>query len=191
MNGLSDFIYTRPKHTYHGINEALVEQAVLELLQELGWRYEDLADIAPDGPDKRRTSNGEVILPGLLEEAARRINPHFRKRRCSRAALKQVQVTQTPCLIAENRRIHSLLVVGIDVEYRHPDGSIKGDKLRLIDFADLANNDLMVTNQFTVFENCHNRRPDAAPDEKARKAARALCRFGRFSLQSLCSGRCQ
>lgn len=141
------------------ITEALVEQAVLDLLQELGWRYEDPADIAPDGPDKRRTSNGEVILPGLLEEAARRINPHI-PQEALLAALKQVQVTETPSLIAENRRIHSLLVAGIDVEYRHPDGSIRGDKLRLIDFADPANNDLMVTNQFTVVENGHNRRPD-------------------------------
>ena len=141
------------------ITEAVVEQAALDLLQELGWRYEHPAKIAPDGPGKRRTSNGEVILPGLLEEAARRINPHI-PQEVRLAALKQVQVTQTPSLIAENRRIHRLLVAGIDVEYRHSDGSIKGDKLRLIDFADPANNDLMVTNQFTVVENGHNRRPD-------------------------------
>ena len=141
------------------ITEALVERAVLDLLQELGWRYEDPADIAPDGPDKRRTSNGEVILPGLLEEAARRINPHI-PQEVLLPALKQVQVTETPSLIAENRRIHRMLVAGIDVEYRHPDGSIRGDKLRLIDFADPTNNDLMVTNQFTVVENGHNRRPD-------------------------------
>lgn len=141
------------------ITEAVVEQAVLDLLQELGWRYEDPADIAPDGPHKRRTSNGEVILPGLLEAAARRINPHI-PQQVLLSALKQVQVTETPSLIAENRRIHRLLVAGIDIEYRHPDGSIKGDKLRLIDFADPANNDLMVTNQFTVVENGHNRRPD-------------------------------
>ena len=141
------------------ITEALVEQAVLDLLQKLGWCYEDPADIAPDGPNKRRTSNGEVILLGLLEEAARRINPHI-PQEVILPALKQVQVTETPSLIAENRRIHHLLVAGIDVEYRHPDGSIRGDKLRLIDFADPGNNDLMVTNQFTVVENSHNRRPD-------------------------------
>lgn len=141
------------------ITEAVVERAALDLLQELGWRYEDPADIAPDGPGKRRTSNGEVILPGLLEEAARRINPHI-PQEALLPALKQLQVTETPSLIAENRRIHRLLVAGIDVEYRHPDGSIRGDKLRLIDFADPSNNDLMVTNQFTVVENGHNRRPD-------------------------------
>ena len=100
-----------------------------------------------------------MILPGLLEEAAWRINPHI-PQEVLLPALKQVQVTETSSLIGENRRIHRMLVEGIDVEYRRPDGSIKGDKLRLIDFADPSNNDLMVTNQFTVVENGHNRRPD-------------------------------
>ena len=84
------------------ITEALVEQVALDLLQELGWRYKDPADIAPDGPHKRRTSNGEVILSGLLEEAARRINPHI-PQEVRRAALKQVQGAETPSLIAQIR----------------------------------------------------------------------------------------
>ncbi|MDO6729585.1 type I restriction endonuclease subunit R [Marinovum sp. 2_MG-2023] len=139
--------------------EDLVEQVALGILQDLGWRYEDPISIAPDGPDRRRVSNTETLLPGLLQEAAKRLNPGIPDD-ALRAALKQVQITETPSLIEENRRIHRLLVDGIDVEYRRPDGSIKGDKVRLIDFANPANNDLMVTNQFTVVEGGHNRRPD-------------------------------
>ncbi len=142
-----------------GFSEDLVEQVVLALMQELGWRYEDPLSISPDGPNKQRVSNGEVMLQGLLNDAAKRLNPDIPDE-ALQAALKQVQVTETPSLIEENRRIHRLLVDGIDVEYRRPDGSIKGDKVRLIDFANPANNDLMVTNQFTVVEAGHNRRPD-------------------------------
>ncbi len=139
--------------------EDLVEQVALGTLQEIGWRYEDPVLIAPDGPEKRRVSNGDVVLDGLLEEAARRLNPGIPDEALENA-LRQVQITETPSLIEENRRIHRLLVDGIDVEYRRPDGSIKGDKVRLIDFANPANNDFMVTNQFTVVESGHNRRPD-------------------------------
>lgn len=139
--------------------EDLVEQVALGILQDLGWRYEDPVSIAPDGPERRRVSNTETLLPGLLEDAARRLNPGIPDE-ALQAALKQVQITETPSLIEENRRIHRLLVDGIDVEYRRPDGSIKGDKVRLIDFANPANNDLMVTNQFTVVEAGQNRRPD-------------------------------
>lgn len=139
--------------------EDLVEQAVLAIMQELGWRFEDPVAIAPDGSNRQRAAYGEVILSGLLVDAARKINPHIPEE-ALQLALRQVQVSETPSLIEENRRIHRLLVDGIDVEYRRPDGSIKGDKVRLIDFANPANNDLMVTNQFTVVESGHNRRPD-------------------------------
>ncbi|MPQ96165.1 type I restriction endonuclease subunit R [Thioclava sp. JE_KL1] len=139
--------------------EDLVEQVALGILQEIGWRYEDPASIAPDGPERRRVSNGDVVLPELLEEAAKRLNPDIPED-ALQMALKQVQRSETPSLIEENRRIHRLLVDGVDVEYRRADGSIKGDKVRLIDFANPSNNDLMVTNQFTVVENGHNRRPD-------------------------------
>jgi type I restriction enzyme R subunit len=49
---------------------------------------------------------------------------------------------------------------GMDVEYSRPDGSIKGDKARLIDFIHVDSNDWFVVNQFTVIESQHNRRPD-------------------------------
>jgi type I restriction enzyme R subunit len=140
-------------------SEDLVEQAVLAILQQLGWRYDDPMSISPDGTNKQRTSNGEVVLVGLLNDAARRINPDIPEEALI-AGIKQVQVSETPNLIEENRRIHRLLVEGVDVEYRRTDGSIKGDKVRLIDFDNPSNNDLMVTNQFTVVESGHNRRPD-------------------------------
>ncbi|VCU62048.1 Type I restriction-modification system, restriction subunit R [Tritonibacter mobilis] len=140
-------------------NEDLVEQVALGTLQDLGWRYEDPISIAPDGPNKQRVSNGDVVLGGLLEETVRRLNPDIPDEALQNA-LRQVQISETPSLIEENRRIHRLLVDGIDVEYRRPDGSIKGDKVRLIDFANPANNDFMVTNQFTVVEGGYNRRPD-------------------------------
>lgn len=139
--------------------EDLVEQAALAILRDLGWRFEGPLKIAPDGPKRLRGAYGEVVLGGLLEAAARRLNPDIPEE-ALQTALRQVQLSETPSLIEENRRIHRLLVNGIDVEYRRPDGSIKGDKVRLIDFSNPSNNDLMVTNQFTVVESGHNRRPD-------------------------------
>ena len=54
----------------------LIEQAALSIFQKPGWRYEDPANLASDGPDKRRASSGEVVLSGLLQQTVRRINPH-------------------------------------------------------------------------------------------------------------------
>ncbi|NRB16491.1 MAG: type I restriction endonuclease subunit R [Rhodobacteraceae bacterium] len=139
--------------------EDLVEQAALEMFQELGWTYAEPQMIAPDGPEKARGSYGEVVLRDVLSDAAHRLNPDI-PAEAIHAAVRQVQISETPSLIEENRRIHRLLVDGVDVEYRRADGTIKGDKVRLIDFSNPTNNDLTVTNQFTVVESGHNRRPD-------------------------------
>lgn len=53
-----------------------------------------------------------------------------------------------------------MLVDGVDVDVTRDDGSIGGDKARLIDYDDLSNNDWLAVNQYTVIEAGHNRRPD-------------------------------
>ncbi len=68
--------------------------------------------------------------------------------------------TEKPSLVEENRRLHKLIVEGVDVEFYTEDGTIRGDKVRLIDFDDLAANDWLATGQFTVIEGSVNRRPD-------------------------------
>lgn len=139
--------------------EDLVEQVALDVFQELGWDFADPLLIAPDGKEKARGSYGEVVLREILFDAAQRLNPDVPED-ILEAAIRQVQISETPSLIEENRRIHKLLVEGVDVEYRRPDGSIKGDKVRLIDFSSVASNVFTVTNQFTVVEGGFNRRPD-------------------------------
>jgi type I restriction enzyme R subunit len=52
------------------------------------------------------------------------------------------------------------MVEGVDVEFYSEDGTIRGDKVRLIDFENLAANDWLATGQFTVIEGSINRRPD-------------------------------
>ena len=156
---MTDIIYTQPEAQYGGFSEAVVEDASIEILKELGWTYADPLDISPDGPQKARQSYTQVVLADKLHKAATRLNPEIPVDELE-AAIKQIVISETPSLIAENRRIHRLLVEGIDVEYRRHDGTIKGDKVRLIDFSNPTNNDFLVTNQFTVVENGHNRRPD-------------------------------
>lgn len=141
------------------INEDLVEQAALELLQELGLQFLGPDVIAPDGSAPERVSHGEILLLGRLEAAIIRINPSIPEG-ARRDALRKITGSETQSLIEENRRIHRILTDGVDVEYRSADGTIKGDKVWLIDFTNPAANDWLVTHQFTVIEGKHKRRPD-------------------------------
>ena len=49
---------------------------------------------------------------------------------------------------------------GVEVEYKRPDGSIAGDRVRLVSFDKPDANDWLAMNQFTVTEGQYNRRPD-------------------------------
>ena len=75
-------------------------------------------------------------------------------------AFRKVIALDNPSLVATNRAFHRMLVDGVEVEYRRPDGSIAGDRARLVEFDDLDANDWLAVNQFTVVESPHNRRPD-------------------------------
>ncbi len=74
--------------------------------------------------------------------------------------MRKVLRLGTPSLTQTNRAFHRMLRDGVPVEYPRPDGSIAGDHVRLVDFADVRANDWLAVNQFTVIEGQHNLRPD-------------------------------
>src|ERR1700730_9559422 len=141
------------------LSEASVERLVLELLSRLGYSISTDAEIGPDGKAPEREAYTDVVLTQRLFAAIERLNPSipFEARG---DALRKVVATEMPSLVEENRRLHRLLVEGVDVEFYSDDGTIRGDKVRLIDFDDLAANDWLATGQFTVIEGSVNRRPD-------------------------------
>ena len=64
--------------------------------------------------------------------------------------MRKVLRVANSSLVQTNRVFHRMLRDGVDVEYPRPDGSIKGDKARLVDFGGVGANDWFVVNQFTV-----------------------------------------
>jgi type I restriction enzyme R subunit len=141
------------------IAESHVEEATLAWLADLGYAIVAGPDIGPDGTRPERTTHGDILLLGRLRAAIARLNPSLAPE-AQAAVLAKVVQSETPSLIEENRRLHRYLVEGVPVEVRRPDGSIGGELARLIDLTDVAANDWLAVNQFTVIENKANRRPD-------------------------------
>jgi len=141
------------------LSEAAIEQMVLADLAGLGYSIATDAEIGPDGKAPEREANADVILMKRLTAAIERLNPTIPSE-ARGDALRKVLATEKPSLVEENRRLHKLMVEGVDVEFYSEDGTIRGDKVRLIDFDDLAANDWLATGQFTVIEGSVNRRPD-------------------------------
>ena len=139
--------------------ESVVEEAALEWLDGLGYAVKHGPDIAPDEPESERADYGQVVLVGRLRDALTALNPELPSEALD-DAFRKVTALDNPALVAKNRVFHRMLVDGVEVEYRRPDGSIAGDRARLVDFDDLDANDWLAVNQFTVIESPHNRRPD-------------------------------
>ncbi|MBK1631681.1 DEAD/DEAH box helicase [Thiohalocapsa halophila] len=139
--------------------ESHVEAAALAWLAELGYATAHGPDLSPEGATPERASYADVVLADRLREALVRINPHLPAATLEEVA-KKIRQTELPDLIQENRRLHRLLVEGVDVEVERADGSIGGDKAWLLDFSDPANNDWLAVSQLMVIEHGHERRAD-------------------------------
>ena len=141
------------------ITEDTVEQTAIEWFQSMGYLHMDGRTIAPGEAAAERDSFKDVVLERRLRDAIERLNPQIPSE-AREDAFRKVVLVEGPSLIAANQRFHSMLSEGVSVEYRRPDGSIAGDRVRLVDFANADMNDWLVVNQFTVIEGQHNRRPD-------------------------------
>jgi type I restriction enzyme R subunit len=142
-----------------GLTESQVEEATLEWLAGLGYTVLAGGLIAPDEPAAERDSYDEVVLARRLRRSLDRLNPDL-PAEAIEDAFRKLLHPDAPSLVERNRAVHRMLVDGVTVEYRRPDGSIAGAQARVLDFDDPANNDFLAVNQFTVTENKHTRRPD-------------------------------
>jgi type I restriction enzyme, R subunit len=141
------------------LSEAALEQIVLDQLGTLGYGIATDSEIGPDGKAPERDAYADVLLMKRLVSAIDRLNPDI-PTEARGDALRKVLSVEKPSLIEENRRLHRLMVEGVDVEFYSEDGTIRGDKVRLIDFDELSANDWLASGQFTVVEGGANRRPD-------------------------------
>jgi type I restriction enzyme, R subunit len=140
-------------------SESVVEKAAFAWLSSAGWQIRNGAEIAPGEAAAERGDYGQVVLGRRLRDALARLNPVLPVEALDDAFRKLTRLEGAE-LIMRNRALHRLLVDGVTVEYRDPEGSIRGAQARVIDFDDPASNDWLAVNQFSVIENKHSRRPD-------------------------------
>ncbi len=139
--------------------ESVVEDATLAWLESLGYAVLSGPDIASGETAAERDNYHEVVLVHRLRDALSALNSAIPPEALEEA-LRKVAHLESPSLVGSNRAFHRMFVDGVEVEYRRPDGSIAGDRVRLVDFDDPDANDWLVVNQFTVVEGHHERRPD-------------------------------
>ena len=139
--------------------ESTIEQAALAWLESVGWRVRHGPEIAPGEPGAERGDYGQVVLERRLRDGLGRLNPDLPAEALD-DAFRKLTRPEGADLPARNRAVHRLLVDGVTVEYRTPEGEIRGAQARVVDFENPEANDWLAVNQFTVVENKRSRRPD-------------------------------
>ena len=140
------------------MTEDQLEQEALGWLAEVGYTHVYGPDIAPDGSAPERADYRQVVLVDRLREAIARLNPAI-PTVAREDALKQVLDLGVPSQLAANRQFHKLLVNGVPVQYQKA-GETLGDLVRLVDFANVAANEWLAINQYSIKGPHHTRRPD-------------------------------
>ena len=142
---------------FENFTEDLLEQAAIEILQELDYSYAFGPDIAYDGDAPERNNYKDVLLEQRVKDALFSINRHLPEEALEEA-YRKIITFNSPVLVDNNKEFHKLLVEGIDVSFSK-DGAIKTEKAYIIDFKNINKNDFLVVNQFTIVEK-EERRPD-------------------------------
>ena len=120
------------------------------MLRDLGYTVAFGPDISEGGIAEERKYN-EVVLVGRLKDALRRINKSIPEAAIDEA-VKKVLRTESQESVANNQIFHSLLTNGVNVQCKRADGSVKDELVWLFDFQNIANNEFLAVNQFTIIE---------------------------------------
>lgn len=140
------------------ITENELEKLSLTWFQDSGWEYRYGPDLAPEGEAPERADYHQVMLPGRLLEALRRLNPNITEP-ILEEVLSRIAKPDHPSLILNNRSFHEALLDGLPVEVEQA-GEKRGDRVRLMDFEAPERNRYLVVNQYTVQGTRQPRRPD-------------------------------
>jgi type I restriction enzyme R subunit len=140
------------------MTEDQLEQETLGWLADVGYTRLYGPDIAPDGDAPERTDYRQVLLTDRLRRAIDRLNPSI-PLAAREDALRRVLNLDVPVLLSANRAFHQMLVNGVQIEYQK-DGETRGDFVRLLDFANVDNNEWSAVNQFSIKGAHYTRRPD-------------------------------
>lgn len=148
--------------SYDYSEDGLVEQAVQDTLEDLGWTVKTAWRKESFGKNSLlgREHRGQVILERYLMNALQRYNPNLPERAYEQAIGKIVQRTSDQSAGHINKEKYEFLRNGVEVVFTDAKGERKRQKLRIFDFSDYRNNDFLAVRQFEVHGELYNCRPD-------------------------------
>jgi type I restriction enzyme R subunit len=140
------------------ITESQIELFAIEELGRLGYQYIHGLAIAPGAEHSERESFEQIVLIERLRKQLALLNPDIPESAREQAAQRTVRL-YSPDALKNNEDLHTFLIEKMRVPYSR-DGFERSYEVALIDFENIANNEFLVVNQYTIIENNRSFRPD-------------------------------
>ncbi|WNC95551.1 type I restriction endonuclease subunit R (plasmid) [Paraburkholderia sp. FT54] len=127
--------------------ERLVEDVATAYFGALGFVTKSGSDLDKAG---ERSDASQCILQGRISAGLHRLNSTLPHEVCEQV-VRTLARPPHPTFIQNNRWFQTLLIDGVEVEYRDSaSGETRGGRARLVDFDNPRQNDLIVVRQLTV-----------------------------------------
>jgi type I restriction enzyme, R subunit len=148
--------------SYEYSEDALIESATQDVLQELGWDVKTAWAKESFGEHGLlgRDNKGEVVLKRYLLQALQTLNPDLPIAAYQQAIEQITQRRADKSLPRINKEKYELLKEGTLVSYTNTDGQLEKKRLRIFDFDNHENNYFLAVRQLEVVSDSYNRRPD-------------------------------
>lgn len=130
--------------------EDMFEQAVIELLENMGYTHIYAPDMERD--------YSSPLLDAVLMDSLVKLNKGLPLDAITEAVAK-LRTFDSGSLVQKNMAFMDYLQNGLPVKY-FDKGEERSTLVKLIDYQNVKNNSFYVVNQFTYIENGNNRRPD-------------------------------
>ena len=141
--------------------ETALEQGAIGLFESLGYEVMGCFDEEVGEPSTLGRRNfREVVLIPKLQSSLRRLNPRSDDGSIDRAIEELTKDRSALHPIIANREVHRLIKDGVRVQVREPNGSIRGEVLKVIDWDDPSNNDFFLASQFWIAGDLGRKRLD-------------------------------
>ncbi len=148
--------------SYEYSEDALIEQATHDVLEELGWKVvtawtkESFGEHGLLG----RENKSEVILKRYVIQALAALNPDLPPSVYEQAYEMLAQKVADKTLASINKEKYDVLKNGIPVVYTNDSGELVKKKLKIFDYNNYANNDFLAVRQLEIVGELYSRRPD-------------------------------
>lgn len=148
--------------SYEYSEDALIEQATQDVLEELGWKVVTAWTKESFGEQGLlgRETKSEVILKRYVISALTKLNKDLPLSAYEQAYEILAQKVADKTLGNINKEKYDLLKNGIPVSFTNDDGELIKRKLKIFDYNNYANNDFLAVRQLEIVGELYSRRPD-------------------------------